>query len=140
MYPSVVRRRLLAALVLSGLAAVAFATGLSLARGEPAEADRTFVQGDQTLREAGWQHDLASRFDDYGQELACGGTLAPDQLGVASRTLPCGTIVTFTYRGRTVQVPVIDRGPWIDGREWDLTGAAAEALGFPGLAVVTWRL
>jgi len=37
-------------------------------------------------------------------------------------------------------VPVIDRGPYIPGRDWDLTGAAAEALGFPGLGAIQWQL
>jgi len=37
-------------------------------------------------------------------------------------------------------VPVIDRGPYIVGREWDLTGAAADALGFPGLGSIEWSL
>lgn len=140
MYRSLVlRRRVFAALVLSALAAVAFAAGLSAARGEPAIADPTFVQGSLTPREAGWSRALASRFDDYGEPLACGGVLGPEQLGVASRTLPCGTPVTIAYRGRVVTVPVIDRGPYVEGRTWDLTGATAEALGFPGLATVTWR-
>ena len=43
-------------------------------------------------------------------------------LGVAHKSLPCGTKVTFRYHGRSVTVPVIDRGPYVGGREWDLTG------------------
>ncbi|HST41127.1 MAG TPA: septal ring lytic transglycosylase RlpA family protein [Conexibacter sp.] len=136
---ALLRRRVLVALVFSGLAAVAFAAGLSAARGEPAGAAPEFVQNTLTPREAGWRQAVASRFDDYGEELACGGVLARDQLGVASRTLPCGTPVTIAYRGRAVTVPVIDRGPYVEGRTWDLTGATAEALDFPGLATVTWR-
>lgn len=141
---AVVRRRLLAALVLGGCAAHAFAAGLSLGRGEPAEAGPRFAQvapaevGDPGPAGA-WRRAVASRFDDYGAPLACGGTLAEGQLGVASRTLPCGTMVAIAYRGRVVHVPVIDRGPYVAGRTWDLTGATAEALRFPGLGVVTWR-
>jgi rare lipoprotein A len=37
-------------------------------------------------------------------------------------------------------VPVIDRGPYIAGREWDLTGATAAALGFPGLGQIRWAV
>jgi rare lipoprotein A (peptidoglycan hydrolase) len=33
---------------------------------------------------------------------------------------------------------VIDRGPYIAGREWDLTGATADALAFPGLGQIQW--
>jgi rare lipoprotein A len=79
---------------------------------------------------------LASWYDLYGGALACGGTLGYDTLGVANRTLPCGTRVTLRYHGRTLTVPVIDRGPYVGGREWDLTGATARRLGFDGVGVV----
>ena len=50
-------------------------------------------------------------------------------MGVANRTLPCGTLVEVTYAGRSVTVPVLDRGPYGHGASWDLTAGAAEALG-----------
>jgi rare lipoprotein A (peptidoglycan hydrolase) len=83
---------------------------------------------------------IASVFRDYGLGLACGGVLGRNQLGVAHKTAPCGTLITFSYAGRSLTVPVIDRGPYIAGREWDLTGATAEALGFPGLGEIQWRV
>jgi len=89
---------------------------------------------------AGTQVSVASVFRDYGLGLACGGVLGRDQLGVAHKTAPCGTLITFTYGGRSLTVPVIDRGPYIAGREWDLTGATAAALGFPGLGQIAWSL
>jgi rare lipoprotein A (peptidoglycan hydrolase) len=79
-------------------------------------------------------------FTDYGLGLACGGVLGRQQLGVAHKTAPCGTLITFTYGGLSITVPVIDRGPYIAGREWDLTGATAEALHFPGLGRIAWSL
>ena len=88
----------------------------------------------------GTQVSIASVFRDYGLGLACGGVLGRNQLGVAHKTAPCGTLITFTYAGRSLTVPVIDRGPYIAGREWDLTGATAAALGFPGLAQIQWAL
>lgn len=72
----------------------------------------------------------------YGGHLACGGTLQPGTLGVANKTLPCGTKVTFRYHGRSITVPVIDRGPYVGGRDWDLTGATARRLGFSGTGTV----
>jgi rare lipoprotein A (peptidoglycan hydrolase) len=60
----------------------------------------------------------------YGNNGACGmipGGLQPDTVGVAHRTLPCGTKVTFRYNGRTVTTMVIDRGPYVAGRIWDMT-------------------
>ena len=54
------------------------------------------------------------------------------QLGVAHKTLPCGTKVTLRHNGRRVRVPVIDRGPYVGAREYDLTAATARKLGFRG--------
>jgi rare lipoprotein A (peptidoglycan hydrolase) len=68
----------------------------------------------------------------YGNRTGCGGTLAAGRLGVAHKTLPCGTMVTFKHRGRRVRVPVIDRGPYVGGREYDLTEATAQRLRFRG--------
>jgi hypothetical protein len=65
-----------------------------------------------------------------GGGLACGGSLTSSTLGVANKTLPCGTLVTLRYNGRTVRVPVVDRGPYVAGREFDLTEATKQALGF----------
>jgi rare lipoprotein A len=66
----------------------------------------------------------------YGNNTACGQVLRPNTLGVAHRSLPCGTTVKFVYRGRQIVTRVIDRGPYSYGNDWDLTLAAAEALGF----------
>ncbi len=67
----------------------------------------------------------------YGGALACGGTLQPGTLGVASKTLPCGSKVKLLYRGRTLTVPVVDRGPYVAGRDFDLTAATKARLRFP---------
>jgi rare lipoprotein A len=66
----------------------------------------------------------------YGKKTACGQTLTPGVLGVANRTLPCGTLIKVTYAGHTLTVPVLDRGPYSHiGADWDLTSGAAAALG-----------
>jgi peptidoglycan lytic transglycosylase len=64
----------------------------------------------------------------YGQKTACGQTMSPVIVGVASRTLPCGTLVLVNYRGHRLTVPVIDRGPYANGATWDLTWGAASTL------------
>lgn len=71
-----------------------------------------------------------------GGGLACGGQLTSSTMGVANKTLPCGTWVTLRYGGRSVRVQVIDRGPYVAGREYDLTEATKRALGFEGVGVV----
>lgn len=72
----------------------------------------------------------------YGGRLACGGRLTPGTLGVANKALPCGTRVTIRHRNRAVRVRVVDRGPFVGGREWDLTAATARRLGFRGHGTV----
>jgi rare lipoprotein A len=72
----------------------------------------------------------------YGNSTACGKTLTPSTVGVANKYLPCGTKVTFRYRGRTVMARVIDRGPFAGNREWDLTAALKAKLGFGSTGVV----
>jgi peptidoglycan lytic transglycosylase len=68
----------------------------------------------------------------YGRRTACGTLLRSTTVGVAHRTLPCGTRVEVFYEGQRLVVPVIDRGPFVAGVGWDLTTAAARALRFPG--------
>jgi rare lipoprotein A len=66
----------------------------------------------------------------FGKQTACGMALTPDLQGLAHRSLPCGTQVAITYAGRSIVLPVIDRGPYgVAGADWDLTQAAALTLG-----------
>jgi hypothetical protein len=68
----------------------------------------------------------------FGHNTSCGQVLQPETMGVAHRTLPCGTMVQIRYAGRSIVVPVIDRGPFANNADWDLTQAAAEQLGMAG--------
>jgi peptidoglycan lytic transglycosylase len=70
----------------------------------------------------------------YGHKTACGQKLRPGTIGVANRTLKCGEDVAIYYQGRTLEVPVIDRGPYANGADWDLTEATGRALGIAGTA------
>jgi hypothetical protein len=72
----------------------------------------------------------------YGQRTACGQTLHKNTLGVANRTLRCGTPVSILWHGRTIVVPVIDRGPYANHADWDLTEATGHALGIAGTATI----
>ena len=65
----------------------------------------------------------------YGRRTACGKRMTRALVGVAHRRLPCGTPVEIFYGGRSLVVPVVDRGPFANGASYDLTSAAAEALG-----------
>jgi peptidoglycan lytic transglycosylase len=81
-----------------------------------------------------YRHALASWYGPglFGNKLGCGGTLTTGSVGVANKSLPCGTKVTLRHHGRVLRVRVIDRGPYVGGREYDLTSATARKLGFNG--------
>jgi hypothetical protein len=72
----------------------------------------------------------------WGHRTACGQKLTQGMLGVANRTLKCGEDVALYYKGKTVIVPVIDRGPYANGADWDLTMATGKALGIAGTAKI----
>ena len=56
--------------------------------------------------------------------------------GVAHRSLPCGTPVAVYANGRIAIFPVIDRGPYANHADWDLTEATGRALGISGTATI----
>jgi Lytic transglycolase len=76
----------------------------------------------------------------WGRHTACGQVLRPTTVGVANKTLPCGTPVKFVWHGHSVIAPVIDRGPYVKGRAWDLTSAAAEDLEFEGIGQIHYAV
>jgi rare lipoprotein A len=76
----------------------------------------------------------------WGRHTACGQVLRPSTVGVANKTLPCGTPVKFVWHGHSIIAPVIDRGPYVRGRAWDLTSAAAESLEFEGVGRIRYAV
>ncbi|MFN2520483.1 MAG: septal ring lytic transglycosylase RlpA family protein [Candidatus Limnocylindria bacterium] len=101
----------------------------------PAAAPLAAAVGGGTLVLASW---YGPGF--YGNRTACGQVYTTQIQGVANRTLACGTIVTLTYGGRTVSVPVIDRGPYVAGRTLDLSNATRLALVCPDLCSLLMRV
>lgn len=97
-------------------------------------ASNRVARGDRsrTIRVVGLRPTHASYYGPglYGGALACGGSLSPGTRGVAHKTLPCGSKVTLRYGKRTVTTRVVDRGPYVAGREFDLTAATRNDLGF----------
>jgi rare lipoprotein A len=74
----------------------------------------------------------------FGHRTACGVVIGPDTEGVANPTLPCGVKIFVTYRGKTVLVQVIDHGPYVPGRQFDVTDALARRLGLSGVRTIHW--
>ena len=83
---------------------------------------------------------VASYYADYfhGRRTASGDIFNMYGISVAHKTLPFGTVVEFRNprNGRTVTATVNDRGPYIAGREFDLSYGAALALGMVDAGIV----
>ncbi len=91
---------------------------------------------------SGWRTAKASWYGPgfYGNHTADGTVYDDSILLVAHKTLPLGTKVAISYGGRTVIVPVKDRGPYVSGREFDLSAGLARALNFSGVQTIRWAL
>ena len=111
------------------------ATGGASGYEPPAEEEGEHTYG-------AWRYGGASWYGPglWGRKTACGQTLRPGTMGVAHKKLPCGTTVKFVYHGKSVVTQVIDRGPYVKGRAWDLTKAASDALGFEGVGRVRYAV
>lgn len=91
---------------------------------------------------AGCQSAVVSWYgSESGSKTASGMFYDGTQMLVAHKSLPFGTKIRFTHNGRSVTVPVQDRGPYIKGRVFDLSRAAAAELGIigSGVARVCWE-
>jgi hypothetical protein len=66
----------------------------------------------------------------WGNRTACGQRLRRATVGVAHRTLPCGARVVIRYKGNFLRTRVIDRGPFANRANWDLTQRAARMVNF----------
>lgn len=78
----------------------------------------------------------------HGRPAADGEIYDMERLTAAHRTLPFGTcvLVTNLTNQKTVEVRIIDRGPFVDGRIVDLSHAAAKAIDLIGPGVAPVRL
>lgn len=105
-----------------------------------ARIDASGVVDDETrsVLLEGMRRDVATWYGPgfYGNETACGVELTRRVVGVAHRSLPCGSKVTIAYRGRFLRTRVIDRGPFAHGAKWDLTAGAARELSFETTSAV----
>ena len=96
-------------------------------------------RGDRTAAEPGWTG-RASWYGPgfHGNLTANGEVYDQHAMTAAHKTLPFGTRlrVTNMANGQSVVVRINDRGPFVAGRDLDLSRAAADALGFAGVATV----
>jgi rare lipoprotein A (peptidoglycan hydrolase) len=127
----------LLSLALMPLAAEAQTGGAGASSGEPTTPGGASFVFSSPLRSAG-----ATWYGPglYGNGTACGQTLRPGTVGVAHRTLPCGTTIKLLYHGHSLVTKVIDRGPYTPGNDFDLTNGARLALDFEGLGQVRYAV
>lgn len=129
--PSVGVRAALLAVVALAAAVVAFAI-----------ARETRHRSSQTLPPpaGGWYHDLAAVYPQGPpRKGACGIVIDAKTLGVANPVLPCGVKIYLAYGGKQALVNVVDRGPNVPGRRFDVTRALAQKLGLAGTQTIAWR-
>lgn len=96
-----------------------------------------------------WQTATASWYGPglFGNILGCAGIngvkqnarLWPGTIGVASTSLKCNQRLRLMLGKRKVTARVIDRGPFVQGRQLDLTQAVAKRLHFTGVREIKWR-
>ncbi len=123
------KRRLRLAHGACALAALTASAGGMLLSAPGSEAGSTRA-GNQATSHPGYHHGLASWYYDEGHQTACGFHA---KYGVANRTLPCGTHVKFIHNGHRITGVVDDRGPYVQGRTWDLGQRARKALRVEGV-------
>jgi len=119
--------------------------GAALPTGMPQPVFGVPQAGVIVVRVPVWHHDAEDSWYGptfYGKTTACGQVLTETLIGVAHRSLPCGTLVTFRNpeNGETITVPVVDRGPYVSGRTWDLTKGTCTAIGHCWTGPLDWRI
>jgi len=127
----------LASLALGAVPAAAITGGASAVSSEGTSAGASSLEFSSPMRSAG-----ATWYGPglYGNHTACGQVLRRGTIGVAHRTLPCGTTIKFSYHGHTLVTKVIDRGPYTKGNDFDLTNGARLALDFEGVGRVRYAV
>jgi peptidoglycan lytic transglycosylase len=70
---------------------------------------------------------------------ACGQRFTKTTEGVAHPVLPCGVRLYIRFHGKEVLTQVIDRGPSVPGRDFDITKALANRLDLHGSQTIQWR-
>jgi len=109
-----------------------------------AQLEQKVIEEDEqaVITSGGWVSAEASWYGPgfYGNTMAGGGTYTTETWGVAHKTLAFGTLVDIEYAGKVaLSVPVTDHGPFVSGREFDLSAAVADYLGFTGVQDIKWR-
>jgi hypothetical protein len=86
-----------------------------------------------------WTNALAAPYTPSAKRLtACGQRVDGHTLGVAHPVLPCGVKIFIEFNGKEILTQVIDKGPAVPGREFDVSRALANRIGLEGVEQVAW--
>ena len=137
MTPALAQREaaLAAVAVLALVVALAIGAATGRSEGEAAEtAPGSEPAGD-------WYVALASPyvFEQGAKRTACGIAIGPRTMGVAHPVLPCGAKIVLEYGGTRVLTQVIDRGPDVPGREFDVSRPLAQRIDLQGIQQIRWQ-
>jgi rare lipoprotein A (peptidoglycan hydrolase) len=88
-----------------------------------------------------WYVALASpyAFEQGAKRTACGIAIGPRTMGVSHPVLPCGAKIVLEYDDARVLTQVIDRGPDVPGREFDVSRPLAQRIRLQGIQQVRWQ-
>ncbi len=126
-------------LVLAGVALLAAVVALAIAGWGDAD-DSARGRSSVPVVGSGWYYAVAAPYRPAaGKQSACRVNLRADTNGVAHPVLPCGAKIVLSFEDREVVTEVIDRGPSVPGRDFDVTAALAVRLGLTEQAPVKWR-
>ena len=91
-------------------------------------------------KQVGWASWYGAEWQ--GKKTASGQPFDDHQLTAAHRTLPLNSVVKVTnlWTGRSVEVTITDRGPYVHGRVIDLSEAAAKKIGMVKRGITRVRI
>ena len=126
---------------LAALALVGAVVALAASRHRSTQAATGTLPAAAPAPGGGWYRALAAAAPlvTKPRPTVCGHSLGPKTIGVAHPVLPCNVKLYISYGGKEVLTEVVDRGPYVSGREFSLTHALAETLGLHGTQPIRWR-
>jgi hypothetical protein len=121
-------------LALAAIAILAAVIVLAISVGRPTKAETSLLP-----QPVHWYKALAAPYTPIRRvRTACGQRIRKGTLGVAHPVLPCGVKIFLEFEGKRVLTQVIDKGPAVPGREFDVTRALADRIGLHGIEQVRW--
>jgi rare lipoprotein A (peptidoglycan hydrolase) len=126
--------------ILAGAGLLGLIVALAVASRREAAADREPTFTSVSVIGQGWYEGVAAPYrPPAGTKTACGVTLRPNSPGVSHPVLPCGIKIVIAHDGNEVLTEVVDRGPSVPGRDFDVTLAVAQQLELRGQQRIRWR-